>query len=479
MEGSLEGIMNQIIEIGIFVFTIILLLISVGYLIHEYRYGVLSYMNGTYYLIGGPLNIWDRMQGIRNVFGQLPLKNYVWTIAIFFSLFCLYQLSLSLDQIKFPKYPTWLFGVDSVEDAYKGLPSGLTSIKHPLFMLIGKGLYDLGSLIYSWFSGPYINNLTLTYPVAFLGGVNISLSFWIFMRNYRSWETSVLFAGLYGISTAIWAFSSFPETKVLTAILVNLFLLALLRLPQEPKRLYWIAILNAIACYGSPHAILFGIIPISFILVKYGWSVQTTRQIFVYGAILYLLFLFPYEFYTKYLGHDLALPAGYINANGSFYNFLELRWYLLHSLNFFLFSIVGPNIHPSLYTGQPIGYFGPLITPSLAGLLQISLLWVFVACLFILFVARCLSVLAQSMAKAGKLSLALLVFVICYMLFFVYIYPHESFLFTMPTVMPLLLVVHSGYAPLVRTKWRALLFILVPGIFVNNLTFIISTYSYR
>src|SRR5262249_13118287 len=150
------------------------------------------------------------------------------------------------------------FGADNMEfvsrDMYKSGTLHIVITKHPLF-IITLPLYDAASKLYAWVPGFLQHNLIVAFPFALLGACNISVSFWTFMRNYANWQAALGFALLYGLSTATWFFSSFPETYVLTALCTTLFLGLLLPQTERPLSVPLIAGVHALVCYSAPQQI--------------------------------------------------------------------------------------------------------------------------------------------------------------------------------------------------------------------------------
>ena len=63
----------------------------------------------------------------------------------------------------------------------------------------------------------------------------------------------------------------------------------------------------------------------------------------------------------------------------------------------------------------------------------------------------------------------LALFAIAYILVFLYVDPRESFIFAVMSLLPWLLILHTGYVGISSRLWRIVLACLIIGIFINNL----------
>ncbi len=391
----------------------------------------------------------ETMQIKRNI---KPLSLIAMLFVLFF---LLYQLSFALQSTKFPL--TWCFGADSMEEVYKGTSKTIASHKHPLFSLLTTPLYNIGSIIYSKIPESHMANMTLAFPVALFGAANVCLSFIIFMKNYPSQRIALLFSLLYGVSATTWVFSSFPETYVITAFFTNIFLLTLICQSNSSSSIALVSVTNALACYASPQQIFLAIIPCISYLITGNWSKQAFGSVAKYLFVLVILFLIPYEVYIKCVGSGWKLAPVYLSVYGEIQRFFVQEWYAVVLMNFLLFSVVGPSVHPSLFTD-----------PSLAVIGEVSCLWIFAAVFYIILVVRSLVSLKKSSAKLKILYPGIMFFVVFYLSFFIYFFPKESFIYTLPSLLPWYLLIHSGYTAFYSWKWQVCLALFILIIIINN-----------
>ena len=59
-------------------------------------------------------------------------------------------------------------------------------------------------------------------------------------------------------------------------------------------------------------------------------------------------------------------------------------------------------------------------------------------------------------------------FVIDYILTFLYVDPRESFIFAVISLLPWLLILHTGYVGIKSRPWQVVLVVLIVGIIINN-----------
>ena len=108
-----------------------------------------------------------------------------------------------------------------------------------------------------------------------------------------------------------------------------------------------------------------------------------------YGLILAVLFLIPCLTFLKQPDNEvLYFVYGWADVN----NLRDPGWYALVFLNFLPFALIGPVVHPDIYS-----------EPSLSVLGQLSAPWMILTSLFLVFAGRCLWGLRSSEAKAKKL----------------------------------------------------------------------------
>lgn len=401
------------------------------------------------------MTIWSNFRQ-KSLNGQIN-ATIIWSIFLFLAFFVIYQMTLALHPVAIPLFPEWIFGADSMEEVYKGISTTLAGHKHLFFVALGGPLYKVGTTIYSSVTGVVGENLRLAFPTAIVGAINVSLVFNVFQRNYAEIRSALLFAILFGVAAATWIYSSFPETYVFTAFTTSIFFLVLIGWLTHSSSILPIASINALACYAAPQQILLAIIPCFFILRFENWSARSMKKVAQYALVITILFLIPYALYLEYVALGWKFAPGYVRAVGRFYYLLNPSWYVIAPLNYFVFSIVGPILQPSLYTD-----------PSFSFIRQLNWHWIIIFAVYVLICIKSLLSLKVSKAKLRDMSLEIGIYIIFYVLFFLFLNPIESFLYTPPILLPWLLIVYSGFVAFESNRWRLVLIVFVIGIVLNN-----------
>ena len=377
--------------------------------------------------------------------------------------YLLYQLSFSLHDTAWGY--SHFFGADNVSFIWRqdGGWNSWEANRHPLFLLVTSLIYDgAGVFINMVFHGSLGLNLRTIFPGAILGAVNVWLSFKIFVRNYPSQGTALLFTALYGLSAATWIFSSFPSTYALTALVTNLFLLTLVRPMNVSKPSPIIAGANALAAFAAPQQVILAVLPCLAHLTSGKWSMVAFRNVLLYTLFLMVLLVIPYIIFLSLIPSSERVISGTV-AYMSAGNLVSPVWYAVVPLNFLVFAVIGPNISPELYSD-----------PSLAALAHVSITWLLIVGLYALICARGLWGLRGSMATLSKMVPNILIFLALYLMTFIFFNPGESFLYPFPILLIWLLLIHTGFVHGTSRKWQIALALLVLGVAVNNFGLILS-----
>lgn len=372
--------------------------------------------------------------------------------------FALYQVSL-FDAID-PDELFWRFGADNMIEVFERRSTSLAGPKHPLFAVITPPLYSAARALYAWAPEPAQTKLALGFPAALLGALNTALAFWIFRRN-RSGVTAAGFGFLYGLSAATWIFSSYPDTYVLTALTTSAFVAVLVtRTGRETSKL--LAAANALACYASPQQIFLGIVPVLDRLRSIGpsreWLVGAVR----YGATVAVLFVIPYLIYLEIASEGWKLAPGYVKAYSDPARLIDPSLYPVVLVNFLVFSVVGPLVHPSLYRDPTTGFFA-----------EVPLWWFALVALYGALVVHSLRHIGASLAVLKPAVPSILAFLLVYSLFFLVFNPGESFIYSFPGLLLWLLVLQTGFSARETRTWRVILAMLVAATAANNVQVIL------
>lgn len=421
---------------------------------------------------------WCKLVGLSDPSQMQPrYKTYLVSAIVFVCFFALYQLSLALQGNYFPPkrhFGRVFFSGDNLIRKVmnlshnikfiqlKGDKVRIDFIKHPLYPAVAVPLYSAAEWMYRPAGRVLGHNLAYAFPSAFLGALNVCLSFLLFMRNGGNWSLALGFALLYGLSTTNWFFSSFPETYALTALCTTLFFALLLRQTEHDSSVLPVAGMQALASYASPQQVFLALVPCLYYLQRGQWSRQAMLRSAQYVVALGVLFCLPYEIMLQYSGWGWSLPRGYLGQWGSGDYLLDPHSYAVVFINFFLFSVIGPVISPAQYKSISLSLFE-----------QVSWLWITVVVVYIAFIVTCLRRLRDSPAKATGLCPAILLFFLGYTFFFIYFNPEEAILYSLPVLFPWFLVLHSGFLG-ESARWRwSLLGLLVAVTAINNMQMIL------
>ena len=249
----------------------------------------------------------------------------------------------------------------------------------------------------------------------------------------------------YGVAAAVWIFASFPETYSCTSLFTNLFVLAFLA-DTKLKRLRGLVFAHALVCFAAPQQVLLGVIPLFQLLRVEGFRVGIRRTA-RYGLMLCVLFALPYliicTVQEKKMGMSIAggtWAYGQLEEFGAFANLVNPESWVVTTSTFLLFSQVAPAIPPPTF--EPLTIQSILLAQPYTWLLSLAVLGYAVS----------------GLACGGHKhlfdgSLAIFVFCIIYMVFFVYYNPTDAFLHCGPMVLPLWLLIHGTHTPLRPRRW--------------------------
>ena len=392
---------------------------------------------------------------------------------IFVVSFLVYQTTLAVTAVKpFPDF--WFFGADSYRVALTNIPARnwhpmaiYQAKKHPLFIALSTPLHQLGRFVYGGMPEPLNENMPLSFPPALFGALNLCVAYLLFRKIGFPEKQALLPTTFYGAAAAVWIFASFPETYSCTSLFTNLFILAFLA-DTKLKSLRGLVFTHVLVCFAAPQQVLLGVIPLFQLLRVDGFRVGIHRAV-RYGLMLCVLFVLPYliicTVQEKKMGMSIAgatLPYDELEEVGAFRNLANPESWLVTASTFLLLSQVAMAVPPQAF--EPLTIESILLAPFYNWLLVLAVLIYAVG----------------GLARGGHKrlfdgSLAIFVFCIIYMVFFVYCNPTEAFLYCGPMVLPLWLLIHGTHSPLQPRRWSLrLLGALCVLITLNNGVFAVD-----
>lgn len=122
--------------------------------------------------------------------------------------------------------------------------------KHPLTM----GYCRLAKTIAAPLIGIGAERMACTFPFSLIGALNIVVAFFLFSR--LSGRHGFLLAAIYGVSSAIWFFSAFPESYGITTLLVSLYICLLVHF-HDQWTLGRMLVMTVILVLGTLNEIVF------------------------------------------------------------------------------------------------------------------------------------------------------------------------------------------------------------------------------
>ena len=281
---------------------------------------------------------------------------------------------------------------------------------------------------------PLNENMPLSFPPALFGALNVCVAYLLFRKIGFPEKRALLPTTFYGAAAGVWIFASFPETYSCTSLFTNLFILAFLA-DTKLKRLRGLVVTHVLVCFAAPQQVLLGVIPLFQLLRVDGFRVGIRRAV-RYGLMLGVLFVLPYliicTVQEKKMGMSIAgatLIYDVLEEVGAFANLVNPESWVVTTSTFLLFSQVAPAIPPLAF--EPLTIESILLAPFYNWLLVLAVL-----------------IYAVAGARGGHKrdgSLAIFVFCIIYIVFFVYCNPTEAFPYCGPMVLPLWLLIHGTH----------------------------------
>ena len=183
-------------------------------------------------------------------------------IALFGVAFAVYLTAFSLTGEPFPKH--WVYSTDTTEAGLRIFEDpdrwALYHLKRrPLFVVLSAPVFELGRGIFGGLDAPTGRNLALALGPALAGALAVVVAWRVLRRVCGDSGLAAPALLLYATAGSTLFFSGFPESYAAAALAVNLFLLGLLHWPAEA--VVRPAIANALAALVSPPLVLLAVVP--------------------------------------------------------------------------------------------------------------------------------------------------------------------------------------------------------------------------
>ena len=322
-------------------------------------------------------------------------------------------------------------------------------VKHPLYRPVATSIFSVleGTL-------PSLDSVQLvqTY-LALLGAISLMLVFWILYTYISNAGLAALFTVAYGFSLSSIVFFSIPETYILSNLALLIFFCFLMHCKDSitPYASVVLAILIAVAGLFNPTLLSLLLVNIYLLYDKYGLK-NSVRYIAMNTMIVFTIFYTPYLFI---LDSPVQYTKSYFDIWASMNNFTDLEVYLRVFFLFFVSSIFSPlDQIPSVYQIEHIVKEG------------FTVLRAFLYASHAFFMGCSLYFIVKD---DNKIVRSMILWLLCYFLFYVFFNPYEAELFSLHMVLPTILVLLYVYTKLRFRYLRIWAMGFVALVALNNL----------
>ncbi len=339
--------------------------------------------------------------------------------------------------------------------------------KHPLFPWVVIPLYWLGRILFS--ALPFQNESALIFPFALMGLLNLIVSYRIFQAVFEG-ERAGFFAEaltlLYGACFSFWIFSSNVETYVVTTLFQNfLFWYCVRPSPSGPKTHVLGALLGL--CVLASTAMIWLSVAVGVLFFCKSGSFQRavvkSLAVLFWGLLVtgsvYVFYDFYYRFYNLSGGEGFG-PVGMVKFSMEYLQ----RWFRWDVYNIFL--VLRAFFVDSIVYTRLSGFVVPQV------LFGMTYSFLVVASLFGFFKRR-----------AGGLSPAFMMLVgfeVVHTTFFCFFSPESCVLYSLPALLPFLVILFQGFSLSDLKALRNIFLILFTlVVFANNAGTYLSIRKFR
>jgi hypothetical protein len=291
---------------------------------------------------------------------------------------------------------------------------------------------------------------------------------------------ATLFGAVYATSLSIWYFSSIEESKIVSATLVALYIVAYLRLRQS-WNLRGAVLLTAIllvACLNEIVAGFLVLIPAVDALVRRGWRLRGNWWIGWHALAAPLALVFLEVVVNGRLVRAGADPEGASHVSMLLYYVMQNQYSIENFVEFaarwLLYSVAAPSIDATYAAGTNYsGDFGRDVTPLsyFASPVTTAVVLVMGLILSASFMPRYRS---AGLGDLTGVPQALLAYCGLRAAFFFFVYPGECLLFSSSTTLAHILLVAIPFAASHYPWKKSLLAVLAALLLVANGSFIIG-----
>jgi hypothetical protein len=304
-------------------------------------------------------------------------------------------------------------------------------VKHLLFSVTTSPLVSLIKIL-----TPIDENQAILVVIALFASANVIAAYVTLKLFLKDEIFPLVFSILFGFSFTNLVHFSFPETYVVTVLVIIVYFYFLIKYQNQLtlKKAAIIFLITALAPLYNPPLVLL-LIPTGYIYyrnfnLKKFLAVYSANVLFVAGVVSVPYFIIPYFVlpHTKWAPfYDIMYPVEFMKIWASFSHFTSLKDIANTVGNFLFISLISPFRElkpPSNFLVDLFSYFGSVIgTISIAiytGLLGLTGLRVF--------------------KKRNHIIDSSLLFVLALIIFYIYFFPGGALLYSTQAVFPLVLI---------------------------------------
>lgn len=324
---------------------------------------------------------------------------------------------------------TTLFGADSYHYAhlqYQGVNHRAARF-HPLTIVLGLGWMKLFAPLTAWMTPAVVLNGMFA-AVGAVGAWAATATFQTLLPR----REAVLGGLIYTLSLGVWYFSAIDESKIVTATLSVLYIVAYVRLRERWTRsgAIGLSVILAAACFNEIVSAFLVAIPVVDTVLRRGFGWREWRWIVPHAAVVFVVWFALEIFVNGWIIPESRHVEGQSHFNMLLY-YLAKNDYGLASLysfllNWFFFNMMAPTPTAPLWA-QVGGYFMPEFTAYFRSLPAIGAL---VALATIAVAGLLPRDRIRGLGPSGALLLALAAYTLVRGAFFFFFNPPEPMLFS-------------------------------------------------
>jgi hypothetical protein len=333
-------------------------------------------------------------------------------------------------------------------------------VKHLLFSATTSPLVRLIKIL-----TPLEEDQAILVVIALLASANVVAAYATLKLFLQEERLALLFSVFFGFSFTLLVHFSFPETYVLTVLVIIMYFYFLIKFRHRPalKSTAVLFLITALAPLYNPPLLLL-LISTSYVYYQHFsrkkfLAVSLANGLFVAGVVSVPYIIIPALVlpHTKWAAlYDIRYPIEYMKFWGSFSHFLSLKIVANTAGNFLFFSLISPFRElkpPSNFLVNFKSYFGTVISTlslaAYAGWLGLTGLRLF--------------------KRRDRVIDSSLLLILMLMIFYIYFFPRGALLYSTQVVFPLVLVFSWAINGLALKRKYVFSVVFLAMVVINNL----------